>query len=261
MKHAQLKREPMKHAGWKRSALIAGLMFAVPAAAQQSRSASQPERPAAQPAQKKKDGPAPLLGAGSKEPIKIDADRLDVFDRDGRAVFTGNVVAVQGDSTIRCTIMTVFYEQNRAQAQAAGQPRQPSAASGSNDNSIKKIDCQGPVTVVSKTQTATGDNAIYDKANNKVIITGNVALADGPNVMRGERIVYDLDSGIANVDPKTGERVKALIVPGSGNQDGKPKVAAPSAPEPAAKPKAAAPAAETAPKPRAQRPASAQATN
>ncbi len=240
---------------WKRSAaLAAGLIFVVPALAQQP---SQPQRPP-QAAQKNKDRPAPLggLGANSKEPIKIDSDRLDVFDRDGRAVFTGNVVAVQGDSTIRCSIMTVFYEQNRAQAQAGGQPRQPSSSPGSNDNSIKKIDCQGPVTVVSKTQTATGDNAVYDKAGNKVVITGNVALADGPNMMRGERIVYDLDTGVANVDPKAGERVKALITPGSSSENG-PKADSSKA-DPSPKPKADSSKADSAPKP-APRPASARA--
>ena len=49
----------------------------------------------------------------SKEPIKIDADRLDVFDKEGRAVFSGNVVAVQGDSTMNCSAMNVFYEGGR----------------------------------------------------------------------------------------------------------------------------------------------------
>jgi len=247
----------MSKPAWDRSALVAGLIFAAPAFAQQS---AQPQRPP-QAAQKNKDRPAPLGGFGatnSKEPIKIDADRLDVFDRDGRAVFTGNVVAVQGDSTIRCSIMVVFYEQNRAQAQAGGQPRQPSPSPGSNDSSIKKIDCQGPVTVVSKTQTATGDNAVYDKAGNKVVITGNVALADGPNVMRGERIVYDLDTGVANVDPKAGERVRALITPGSSSEGGpKPD---PAKADPAPKPKSDLSKADPSPKPKPQqRPASAQA--
>lgn len=233
-------------------ALAAGLILAAPALAQQPTQAQGQPQAAA----KNKDRPAPLggLSANSKEPIKIDADRLDVFDRDGRAVFTGNVVAVQGDSTIQCSIMTVFYEQNRAQ-QAAGQTKQPSSASGSNDSAIKKIDCQGPVTVVSKTQTATGDNAVYDKVANKVVITGNVALADGANVMRGERIVYDLDSGVANVDPKAGERVRALITPGSSSEmkSDPPKAEA-------AKPKPEPAKADPAPKPKTpQRPASAQA--
>jgi lipopolysaccharide export system protein LptA len=142
----------------------------------------------------------------SKEPIKIDADSLDVFDKEGRAVFTGNVVAVQGESTMNCTLMTVYYEQNR---EGGGPP----AAAGANDSSIKKIDCKGPVTIVSKTQVATGNNASFDRTANKIFLTGNAVLSDGPNVTKGERVVYDLDTGVANVE---GGRVRALFVPGSG---------------------------------------------
>jgi lipopolysaccharide export system protein LptA len=148
----------------------------------------------------------------SKEPIKIDADRLDVFDKEGKAVFAGNVVAVQGDSTMNCTQMTVFYEQqNRQGGQASSLGPQ-----GADDSSIKKIDCQGPVTIVSKTQVATGNNASFDRVSNKIFLTGNAALSDGPNVTRGERVVYDINTGVANVETKPGGRVRALFVPGSG---------------------------------------------
>jgi lipopolysaccharide export system protein LptA len=148
----------------------------------------------------------------SKEPIKIDADRLDVFDKEGRAVFAGNVVAVQGESTMNCTQMTVFYEQNRQGGQAPATP----GPQGADDSSIKKIDCQGPVTIVSKTQVATGNNATFDRISNKIFLTGNAALSDGPNVTRGERVVYDINTGVANVETKPGGRVRALFVPGSG---------------------------------------------
>lgn len=163
----------------------------------------------------------------NKEPIKIDADRLDVFDKEGRAVFAGNVVAVQGDSTMRCSALTVLYEQGRVAAAAGGtiatggsapaaEPAK-AAARGANplsggDNAIRKINCKGPVTIVSKTQVATGDNAEFDRAANKVVLVGNAALSDGPNVTRGERVAYDINTGIANV---VGGRVRALIVPGS----------------------------------------------
>ena len=39
--------------------------------------------------------------------------------------------------------------------------------------------------------------------------------SDGPNVTRGERVVYDLNTGVANVETKPGGRVRALFVPGS----------------------------------------------
>ena len=98
----------------------------------------------------------------------------------------------------------------------AGRPAAP-AGQGASDNAIKKIDCKGPVTIVSKTQVATGDNATFDRIANRVLLIGNVTLSDGPNVTRGERIVYDLNSGIANVETAPGGRVKALFVPGSNS--------------------------------------------
>jgi lipopolysaccharide export system protein LptA len=158
----------------------------------------------------------------NKEPIKIDADRLDVFDKESRAVFEGNVVAVQGDSTIKCTILTVFYEPRNQNGDATAAVPTP-AAQAASDSSIKKIDCKGPVTIVSKTQVATGDNATFDRVNNKVFLLGNVALSDGPNVTRGERIVYDLNAGVANVETAPGGRVKALFVPGSNSGAGAAK--------------------------------------
>jgi lipopolysaccharide export system protein LptA len=189
--------------------------------------------------------PGGLGSMNSKEPIKIDADRLDVFDKESRAVFAGNVVAVQGETTVRCSVMTLFYEprgQNKgAQAQAAPAPApQPAAqrqagAPNQNDSAIRRIECNGPVTVISKTQTATGDKAVFDRVTNKVILTGNVALADGQNITRGERLVYDTQTGVANIETTPGGRVKGLFIPGSGapGQPGAAQAPATQRPRPA----------------------------
>jgi lipopolysaccharide export system protein LptA len=206
--------------------LVTALVIAVcgwGTASAQPRPQSQPaQTPAAQPNSSR---PSALgnLGANNKEPIKIDADRLDVFDKEQRAVFTGSVVAVQGESTIKCAELTVLYEQQRGQGRAAP------AASGQGDGAIRRIDCKGPVTIVSRTQTATGDNAVFDRIANRILLTGNVALSDGPNVTTGERIVYDLDTGVANIETKPGGRVRALFVPGVSSD---PAAAAGRAPAP-----------------------------
>lgn len=186
-------------------------------------------------AQGKKGGSEGALGnlGSSKDPISIDADKLDVFDKEGRAVFSGNVVAVQGETNMRCTEMEVFYESKRGEkagekggakpGQTAAAGTQPSAPSGgglAQDSNIKKILCKGPVTIKTAKQTATGDRAEFDRVANKVYLTGNAALADGPNVTRGERVVYDLNTQVASI---AGGRVRALIVPGSDKDKEKPK--------------------------------------
>ena len=204
----------IRRAGLVRAAIVAATVLVA------SLTAATAQTDAAKRSAPRRDRSSAFGELGSnKEPIKIDADRLDVFDKEGRAVFAGNVVAVQGDSTMRCTMLTVFYEAGRGLAGATG----GGAAAGANplgngDTAIRKIDCRGPVTIVSKTQVATGDNAEFDRARNKVLLVGNAALSDGPNVTRGERVAYDLNTGIANVEGGgNGGRVRALIVPGNQN--------------------------------------------
>lgn len=147
------------------------------------------------------------LGTESTAPIRIDADRLDVFDRENRAVYEGNVVAVQGDTTIRCSQLTIYFDRN------------PTGGSGDEaGDAIQRIECAGPVTILSQDQVATGDQATYDRARGEMVITGDVALSQGQNVTRGERLVYDIDRGVANVEAGATQRVRGLFVPGGGNQ-------------------------------------------
>lgn len=200
-----------------------GARQAPPAAQAKPAAQTKPAAPAASTAKPAAGGALANFGGGSKEPIKIDADRLDVFDRDKRAVFQGNVVAVQGETTIRCTTMTVYYEQS-ATGRAQGATPAAAPAGGGGDSAIRQVDCTGPVTVVSKDQVATGDNAVFDRVANIVTLSGNAALSQGPNVTRGERVIYNLDTGIANVE---GGRVRALFVPGSEAQT--PGTGAPAA--------------------------------
>lgn len=201
------------------AALAAGLVLAGPALA---------EKPA------RKDSPFGNIGGGGKDPIKIDADRLDVFDRENKAVFAGNVVAVQGDSTIRCSTMTVTYKRGRdapgkgARGDAKTEARDEGADAAPRspaENGIQKVDCAGPVTVVQKDQVATGDHAVFDQDAKRIVLTGNVVLSQCQNVTRGQRLVYDMNTGRANMDPVAGGRVSALFVPGekSDAKDGKAK--------------------------------------
>jgi lipopolysaccharide export system protein LptA len=195
---------------------LLALALAGPAAAQSS-----PQSP---PAKRERSG-SPLggLGGSGKEPIKIDADRLDVFDRESKAVFAGNVVAVQGDSTIKCSTMTVHYQRREgakgeAKGEKAGETAEakaePVAAPPPGDGAIRQVECAGPVTVTSKDQVATGDRAVFDRVANRVVLTGNVVLSQCQNVTRGSRLVYDMNSGRANMDPTAGGRVSAMFVPG-----------------------------------------------
>jgi lipopolysaccharide export system protein LptA len=166
------------------------------------------------------DSVAIFPGTSSKEPISIDADKLVYYDKEHKAVYSGNVVVIQGDTKMTCSAMTVFLD--RAPTQGAAPQSSNGQSTPTADSGVKHLDVTGPVTVLSKTQVATGDNGSYDKAEDKVWLIGHVTLSDGQNVTKGDKLTYDLKNGQAIVDTsaKSG-RVHGQFVPKSNTDAAK----------------------------------------
>jgi len=168
------------------------------------------------------EGPPNAMQGFSKnkgQPVHIEAERLEVRDKDKIATFIGNVQVNQGDTAMRCKTLTVYYE-GGAKDPKAPPPAEPIAQIGpSNDQKIKKLEARGDVVVTQNDQVATGDAAMFDMQKNVVTMAGNVILTQGQNVLRGNRLVVDLTTGFSRVESAggSGGRVQGLFVP-SGNQ-------------------------------------------
>lgn len=148
--------------------------------------------------------------APDSQRINISAAKLDYYDKEQKLVYSGNVVAVRGDTTLKTPLLTIFLN-----------PKQPGARPGppSSTNQMRRMEASGPVTLISRDQIATGDFGIYEKKDSKIYINGNVSLIQGPNVTKGDHIVYDLNTHQAVV---TGH-VRSMFVPGSDTENGNPK--------------------------------------
>lgn len=137
------------------------------------------------------------------QPVRITSNTLEVKDKEKIALFSGNVIVTQGDTTMRSPELMVVYEGSAAPAD--GQPTQ--------NGQIKRIEAKGGVLVQTKDQTATGENGTFEMKSNTVVLTGKpVVLTQGPNVVRGQKLTVDLVSGVSKIE---GGRVESLIVPGS----------------------------------------------
>ena len=159
-------------------------------------------------AQGKRNG-AILPGGDSKQPINIEAGKLDYFDKEQKLIYTGSVVATQGASRLKASVLTIFLASKTA---LKGKEPKGDAAAGGSANQVQHMDAAGPVTMVQKDQVGTGDNAVYDKAADTVVLSGNVVLTQGENVTKGDKLVYDLKSGHATV---TGKRVSGMFKTGN----------------------------------------------
>jgi lipopolysaccharide export system protein LptA len=193
--------------------------------------------PAAAAAQSPRAGSNSISGLlqeqnNSDQPIQIEAATLEVHDKDKMATFAGDVQVVQGDTTIKCRSLVVFYggepgtAARRTEPAAAGGVRTANSAPPSGlpqgAHNIRRIEARGGVTVVSKEQNASGDLGVYDLKKKTITLTGNVIVSQGKNVLHGDRVVVDTVTGNAHIESGAASqgRVRALIQPGKGENGG-----------------------------------------
>jgi lipopolysaccharide export system protein LptA len=159
-------------------------------------------------AQTNKGVPNALQGFSENrgQPIAIEASRLEVRDKSKVATFSGNVKVVQGDTTLRCKSLVVFYEDQ-------GTPGAAKAATPGPGGSqqISKLEARGGVIVTQKDQTATGELGLFDMRTQVVTLSGGVVVSQGQNVVRGDRLEVDLTTGVSRVHAKSNEPVRMLI--------------------------------------------------
>jgi lipopolysaccharide export system protein LptA len=169
--------------------------------------------------------PAPGGGLGGQnrdQPVQIDAKSLEVRDKQKTATFSGDVKVVQGDTTMRCKTLVVFYGEEMGLGGDKPVVRaKTTAGEAPGGQNIRRIEARGDVTVTSRDQNASGDLGVYDLHSKTITLTGNVVVSQGKNVIHGERVIVDTVTGNARVEAAPGAsqgRVRALIIP---NSDGK----------------------------------------
>jgi lipopolysaccharide export system protein LptA len=96
---------------------------------------------------------------------------------------------------MRCKVLVVSYE-------AETDTRTANAADSAfgGDRQIRLIEAKGEVVVVQQDQRATGDTATFNMRENTVTLVGNVVVTRGSNVLRGQRLVVDLTTGVSKMD-------------------------------------------------------------
>jgi lipopolysaccharide export system protein LptA len=154
----------------------------------------------------------------SDAPVKIEADKLDVREKDQAAIFSGKVFVEQNGSTLRARQLTILYDNTPA---PAGTPQVKAAtpaagAASPMGRNIRRLEAEGNVQVASGEQKATGDRGVFDMPNNKVTLTGNVVVVQGQNILKGERLVVDLTTQQSRLEGASGGsgRVQGVFSPG-----------------------------------------------
>ena len=152
------------------------------------------------------------------QPIQIEAATLEMRDKKKEATFAGNVKVIQGDTTMTSKALVVFYDSTPAPAAPAPNAKGavktgpiPAAAPGpGGSSSIRRLEAKGNVVVTQKDQVVTGETAVFDTKTNLVTMFGGVVLTQGKNVLRGDRLMVDMTTGVSRVESDSG-RVQGLF--------------------------------------------------
>ena len=164
-------------------------------AAQQSVATVQ--QPASAKSAKNTNQPSGAQGLGlgnhnTNAPIDITSNSFDYDLNNKIGTYSGNVIVVQGDMKMRADKMKVNVAQ--------GKPTH--------------IEATGKVVVAAPNGIATGDTGEYELASRTITMTGNVVLTKEKDVMRGSKLVMDMNTNVAHLYAQglPGGRVRGLFV-------------------------------------------------
>ena len=115
-------------------------------------------------------------------PIEVTADSLTVDQSTGEAVFTGNVIVVQGDLRMAAGAVRVVYaEQGGAQ-------------------DVREVLATGGVLVTRGSDAAEGGQARFDVNSSLLTLSGDVLVTQGGTAIAGDTMVVNMRTGSGSVD-------------------------------------------------------------
>ena len=129
-------------------------------------------------------------------PVDIIADEMQWNDDQKIAYAIGNAIATQGEKKISANKLIVHLDQEE------------------DTNEIILIEAEGNVIFTNKKEVATGKIAKYDFIKNNIIIEDTVTLKRDDNIMKGELLVMELNTGLSQItSDKSTKKVKMRFSP------------------------------------------------
>jgi lipopolysaccharide export system protein LptA len=132
---------------------------------------------------------------------------MEAFNEKKLVVFSGNAVATQGNKVLKADQLLLYYKKESGKKNKIGTIETDSAGD------LEKIEAKGKVSLTQGERIATGDEAVYFRDSNKVIMTGNAMLKEGKNIIKGDKVIVFLNENRGVVESNTQKQVKAIIYP------------------------------------------------
>jgi lipopolysaccharide export system protein LptA len=130
--------------------------------------------------------------ADSDQPLEITSSRLEVFQEEQKSIFSGDVVAQQGDKTLYTDQLTVIFD---------------------DQNDVSRVEAAGNVRIEEPLRNARGNHAVFDRQADTLILSGNAEVVQGENRIAGDEITLFIGQNRSVVKSHDTGRVRAVILP------------------------------------------------
>jgi lipopolysaccharide export system protein LptA len=143
------------------------------------------------------------LAPSSNGPIDITADNGTLVNSTCEATWSGAAEALQGNSRLRANVIKAFLKKKppSAAGQSAAAQSGPGGAGNPSDcGATERIEADGNVFYVTPDQVAHGDHAVYSADADQIVMTGNVIVVQGKNVVRGDKMTIHVSTREVTID-------------------------------------------------------------
>src|ERR1700751_1429276 len=126
------------------------------------------------------------ISPNTNGPIDITSDAGDFSNSTCESTWRGSAEALQGQSRLRADVIRAFLKP-KAKGGGAAPANPGTAESQVSCGQTDRIEADGNVFYVTPDQIARGDRAVYTADDDMIVMTGDVIVLQGKNVVRGDR--------------------------------------------------------------------------
>jgi lipopolysaccharide export system protein LptA len=145
------------------------------------------------------------IATNSKAPVDVTADQLETANADCKATWRGKAEALQDTARLRADVLRIFNKKGPPKAGGKGE------ACGDMD----RMEAEGSVFyVTSKGEKVRANKAVYEAGSTTITMIGDVIAVQGQNVLRGDRMVFNTDTGEGHMEGGSGKnRPRGVFYP------------------------------------------------
>lgn len=133
---------------------------------------------------------AAQFSQNSDEPIDITGAQFEALQDEDVALWTGDVQVVQGEVVLTAPRLKIF---------------------GIGGGEFERVEASGGIRYTNGTEAISGENAVYRADDDTIVVTGDVVVVQGRQVMTGEKMTYYLDTGRIIFDAGSTRRVRGIF--------------------------------------------------